>query len=182
MEKAFYALTFIFVFLAMVSCINSSNNSSSTGRGLVPAETAEAEGVRVGIYDFNGLKPLFKQDNDTLYVINFWATWCKPCIKELPYFERINEEYDDKAVKVVLVSLDFRPQVEGQLIPFMVKNNLSSEVLVLHDPDANAWIEQVDPAWSGAIPATLFSRKDEKSFYEQSFSYEELKSIVESKL
>jgi hypothetical protein len=88
----------------------------------------------------------------------------------------------DRPVKVILVSLDFRPQVEEQLIPFMVKNNLRSEVLVLHDPDANAWIEQVDPDWSGAIPATLFIRKSEKSFYEQSFSYEELKSIVESKL
>jgi thiol-disulfide isomerase/thioredoxin len=182
MKKVFNATITTLIIVTMVSCGDNNNTDSSTLRGLVPTETASAEGTQVNIYDFNGLKSLFDQDDDTLYIINFWATWCKPCIKELPYFERINKEYGGKEVKVILVSLDFRPQVEGQLIPFMVKNNLRSEVLVLHDPDANAWIEQVDPGWSGAIPATLFIREGERSFYEQSLSYEELKSIVESKL
>ena len=168
--------------MAMVACGDNRTNGSSSGRGLVPSETVNSGNIQVNIYDFKGIKPLFEQDNDTLYIINFWATWCKPCIKELPYFERINEEYQGKGVKVILVSLDFRPKVEEQLISFMVKNNLRSEVLVLHDPDANAWIDQVDPGWSGAIPATLFIRKNEKSFYEQPLSYEKLKSIVKSKL
>jgi thiol-disulfide isomerase/thioredoxin len=151
-------------------------------RGLVPMESIKSQGISLGVYDFQGIKPLFEPANDTLYIINFWATWCKPCVQELPYFERIGKEYEDRQLKVVLVSLDFRPQIEGQLIPFMIKNKLRSEVLVLHDPDANAWIEQVDPAWTGAIPATLFIRNTEKSFYEKSFTYDELKQIVESKL
>ena len=151
-------------------------------RGLVPLEHVTSQGIKLGIYDFNGLKPLFEPSNDTLYIINFWATWCKPCVRELPYFERIQEEYKDQGLKVVLVSLDFRPQVEEQLVPYIIRNKLRSEVLVLYDPDANAWIEQVDPSWTGAIPATLFIRNKEKSFYEKSFTYDELKQIVESKL
>src|SRR5690606_6809447 len=52
-------------------------------------------------------KKYFQKKNDSIYVINFWATWCKPCIKELPAFEKIASEYADKKVKVLLVSLDF---------------------------------------------------------------------------
>jgi len=98
---------------------------------------------------------IFQQKNDTTYVINFWATWCAPCVKELPYFEKLNQKYTDKKVKVILVSQDFSKQLEKKLKPFLEKNKLQSEVLVLIDPDANSWIDKVNPAWSGAIPATV---------------------------
>ena len=168
--------------LTMSSCNDPGEAEEGQARGLIPSEAITSQGVKLRVYDFEGLKPLFEQDDDTLYIINFWATWCKPCVKELPYFERIRNENILLPVKVILVSLDFRPQLENQLIPFMIKNELKSEVMVLNDPDANTWIEQVDPAWSGAIPATLFIRGGNRQFYEKSFTYEELKKIVESKL
>ncbi|WP_026705902.1 TlpA family protein disulfide reductase [Flavobacterium soli] len=143
-----------------------------------PLKVYEKEGIVVKSYDYNGLEYFLKQDNDTTYVVNFWATWCMPCIEELPYFEKLNAEYKDQKVKVILVSLDMSKQVESRLIPFMQKKKLQSKVLLLNDPDANAWIERVDQSWSGAIPATVIYKKQNRKFYERSFTYEELEKEV----
>ena len=107
-------------------------------------------------------------------VLNFWATWCAPCIKELPYFERL-----DKNFRVVLVSLDFKREFENRLIPYVKKNNINAEVLLLDEPDYNSWINKVDSSWSGAIPATVILSENKKLFFEKEFSsYEELLNTV----
>ena len=132
---------------------------------------------------FDDMKWIFNQQNDTTYVINFWATWCKPCVEELPFFLELDNTYRDEKVKLILVSLDFEKQIEKKLIPFIKKHNLQPEVVVLTDPDANSWIPKVAEEWSGAIPATLVYNTKNRSFYEQSFeSFEELNSIIKSNL
>ncbi len=120
----------------------------------------------------------FQNKTDTTYVINFWATWCKPCVEELPAFEKIASDYAGKKVKVLLVSLDFPDKIEGQVIPFMKKNKILSEVVLLDDADANGWIPKVSPEWSGAIPATVIYKKDKRKFYEQSFTFKELETEI----
>ena len=126
---------------------------------------------------FEDLEPQLHLDNDTTYVINFWATWCAPCVAELPYFEDLNEKYD--LVKVVLVSLDFERQIDKKVIPFLNKNKIASEVVVLLDGKANRWIDRVDPNWSGAIPVTYIRSGAEAKFLEQDFhSLEELDAEV----
>jgi len=136
--------------------------------------------ARVPALNFEELTPLLTKDNDTTYVINFWATWCKPCIKELPAFEQLNKVYADKKVKVVLVSLDFADKIETQVIPFMDREDIQSQVVLLDDGDANSWIPKVSSEWSGAIPATLIYKKDTRKFYEKSFTYPELEKEVKS--
>ena len=129
------------------------------------------------VFDFNELQTyLSTKDVNKTYVINFWATWCAPCVKELPYFETLNANYSDKNVEVILVSLDFPRQIETKLKPFLKKKALKSEVVVLDDVDANSWIPKVNENWSGAIPATLIYNKQKKAFYERSFNYEELEN------
>ncbi len=132
--------------------------------------------AQVPVVDFEGFQPYLQKNTDTTYVVNFWATWCKPCVKELPAFEKLNRVYGDRKVKVLLVSLDFIKYYDTKLIPFINEKNLESDILLLNDPRSNRWIDKVSPKWSGAIPATVIYRGDKRSFYEKSFTYEELEN------
>jgi len=89
---------------------------------------------------FDDLEPHLHFSNDTTYLVNFWASWCTPCVSELPAFESIREEYRDEKLKVLQVSLDFPGQVDTRLMPFLEKNGIRSEVLVLDYPDAKGFI------------------------------------------
>ena len=136
--------------------------------------------IELEIYDYNDIEKFLNFKNNKTYVINFWATWCAPCVKELPYFEKLGENYKNKDVEVVLISLDFPKHFESKLIPFIQKHKLQSKILVLDDPDMNTWIPKINENWEGAIPATLIYNKDKRNFYEQSFNYEELKTEVDN--
>jgi thiol-disulfide isomerase/thioredoxin len=138
--------------------------------------------AQVPSVNFDQLEPRLSTSSDSIFVVNFWATWCVPCVKELPEFEKINALYSDRKVKVLLVSLDNPRHMESRLLPFIEKHNLKSEIVLLDDPRSNRWIPMVDDSWSGAIPATIIFTSESRSFYEQVFTYAELESIVNSKL
>ena len=115
---------------------------------------------------------------DTTYVINFWARWCAPCVKELPYFEQLREGNEMKPFKMILVSLDFKSKLEG-VKSLIAKKGIESEVVVLADGRASEWIDLVDSTWSGAIPATLVIKNNKRYFYEKSYeSYKELEEDI----
>jgi len=114
-------------------------------------------------------------DDDKVYVVNYWATWCAPCIKELKYFEELGQKFKDQDVEVVLVSIDFENQYDKRLIPFIQKRGLTSRLIHMTDPNTNIWIDKVDPAWSGSIPATQIIKGKKKVFLEKSF--EDLASL-----
>ena len=139
-----------------------------------------AQTTAVPILDFEGVKPYLEKNNDTVYVVNFWATWCKPCVEELPFLEQLQQDHINQPLQVVLVSLDFRNQIQSKLIPFINDHSLQSKVIVLDDPDANSWIDQVDERWSGAIPATLVYRREKRLFFKEGFEdYESIKSAID---
>lgn len=140
----------------------------------IPAE--KTQDYDLEIYDFSGLEAFLNKKDEKTYVINFWATWCAPCIKELPYFEQVNKTYKEKNVEVLLVSLDFPKQYEKKLIPFIKQRNIESKVIALDDPKMNDWIPKVDEDWTGAIPATIIYNKEKSRFYERSFTMEELEA------
>ncbi len=117
-------------------------------------------------------------DDNNIYVINFWATWCAPCVREIPAFEKIHSDYKDKNVKVLLVSLDFPNQLESRLIPFIENHNVQSKVILLDDTNSNRWIPLVDESWNGAIPATVIYSSGFREFYRKEFKYDELESII----
>lgn len=130
--------------------------------------------VEVPVYDFKNFETLLKLNDGKIRVINFWATWCKPCVAELPYFEMIDRRYTNDKVEVILVSLDLPNKVESKLIPFIKNQSITSKVVLLDDPDANTWIPKIDKDWSGAIPATIIYKGNNSRFYERSFTYNDL--------
>ena len=132
--------------------------------------------TKVKAYEWDGLNYYISQKNDTTYVVNFWATWCVPCVEELPNFEKLNEKYKGEKVKVILVSLDMPKMAESRLLPFIERKKLQSKVILMRDPDQNTWLPKVDPNWSGAIPATVIYNKGKRKFYEQSFTFEQLEN------
>lgn len=169
------------VFLLIVFQFCMVMNGFSQNKALSkPLKVYEKEGIKLKSYNFDGLQPYLNQKNDTVYVINFWATWCVPCVKELPHFEKLNQKYKSGKFKMILVSLDFPKMIESRVIPFIKNKNLQAEVVVLNDPDANSWIEKVAKEWSGAIPATVIYKNDKRTFYEQSFTEEELELEIKS--
>lgn len=131
---------------------------------------------------FDQLEMIMNSQNDTLIVINFWATWCAPCVEELPYFEEINQQYVNESFKMYLVSLDFKRNKENRLIPFVEKHKLRATVLHLYEPNANAWIDKVDSSWTGAIPATLFIYNGRKHFHEGGLKTKDIQRIIQSLL
>ncbi len=168
-EKSIYILTFL---ILVFSC--KKNNS----------KTVAKEITAVNSYTYKELKPLLERSDGKTYVVNFWATWCGPCVKELPAFEKLGKEYSDKNVEVLLVSLDFPKQVEKRLIPFINRKKIESKVILLDDVNEDYWIKAIDSNWTGAIPATLIYNSSKRKFYEQSFDYEllenELKTFLKS--
>lgn len=145
---------------------------------------SQARAQQVEVIKYPQLDQIIRDETDHIQVINMWATWCKPCIKELPYFEALHNEYGSKGVKVTLVSFDFVEDLDNKVIPFVKKRKMTSEVKLLDETDYNAFIDKIDSSWSGAIPATLIinNKTGERKFYEKEFSREELFSIIETQL
>ena len=157
--------------LLVLGCKKNETDSAP-----IPSEVVTENGVRIEIYDFKNFEKFLKLGEDRVQVVNFWATWCRPCVEELPYFEFLASKYARNNIEVTLVSLDTPEDVRTKLIPFVKKLKLNSRVILLDDPDADAWITKIDKKWSGAIPATLFHNGRKRRFYEQKFTYNELET------
>lgn len=158
--------------LVLMSCQDVTENAQK-----IKAKTEDNTEIALEVYDFNGLEKFLSTTNDKTYVVNFWATWCAPCIKELPYFEKLNANYSDQ-LEVILVSLDFPSKYETKLKPYIKEKKLQSKIVALNDVDSNTWIPKVDENWTGAIPATIIFNKNKRKFYEKSFTYDELETEV----
>ncbi len=135
-------------------------------------------GKSIKVVDFKDFEKLLSKKNDTLYVINFWATWCSPCVEELPYFLAAHQKYSKNKFRLILVSLDFENQLNSRLLPFVHKNNISCEVLLLRQDRSHVWIPKVNKNWSGSIPATLFISNGKHTFHEGQLSKEQLTNYI----
>jgi thiol-disulfide isomerase/thioredoxin len=135
----------------------------------------------VKVLKFNQFEPYLENKNDSVYLINFWATWCSPCIEELPSIEKAGQKYSDKKLKIILVSLDMPEQIHSRLYPFLRKNKIKSDVILLDDPDQNRWINLVNKDWMGDIPFTIIYSKNFRQYYNEELKYEFLDSVLNSK-
>jgi len=175
-------LLFLVLLVGLLACEGTPSQKTSS-KEIAPRLTNQKNQYPEGmppVYDhFKDLAFLFEQQTDTTYLINFWATWCQPCIEELPHLEALTQKYQEAPLKVILVNTDSKKQLVPKLLPFIKERQLLSKVVVLLDPNEASWIDQIEPNWSGAIPMSLIYNSTKRSFQEGAFeSLEELEAWV----
>lgn len=97
----------------------------------------------------------FTQKQDGIYVINLWATWCRPCVEELPDIEKVAASLHDKPVHVMLVSLDYASAYPKVIQRFVTQHHLQSPVYWLNETNPNAINDVLGGQWMGVVPTTL---------------------------
>lgn len=139
------------------------------------ANGQQAEQIRL-----KDLQQVINTASDRVQVINFWATWCAPCVKEIPLFEKLNRV--NKNIDVTLVSMDFDldPNPE-KVYRFMTRKKLQSKVVILAESNPNDWIDKIDKSWSGALPATLIinTKNGKRRFVQKELQDGDLEKLIE---
>ena len=128
----------------------------------------------------------YSKSTDSVYVVNFWATFCKPCVAEIPYLQSISSKYRNQKVNLLLVSLDLPAFYPDKIRTFAKNNNFTAQIAWLNESDADHFCPMIDKKWTGSIPATVFvnAATGYKKFIESSMTEEqfemELKEAIRS--
>ena len=124
----------------------------------------------------------FNKTNDTVYVVNFWATFCKPCVAEIPGFISTCEKYKDRKVKLLLVSLDLPEYYPAKIRAFVKKNKFNTHLAWLNETNADIFCPMIDKKWSGAIPATIIvnNKTGFRKFFEDEMSPVQFENAIKS--
>jgi thiol-disulfide isomerase/thioredoxin len=125
------------------------------------------------------LQTIIQAEKEQIQVVNFWATWCAPCIKELPLLEKLKAEHNEIKVRLVSMDMDLDPNPD-KVRKFVIRKKIQSEVLILDERNPNQWIDKVDKSWSGALPATLVvnNRNGKRKFVEKELHEGDLEKLV----
>lgn len=167
--------------MAVIFSCSAKTPNAPVNTATTVSTAAANDSIPFPVYmTFGQFEPHLLHSNDTTYVINFWATWCKPCVEELPFFEKLITTTAGKPVKVLLVSMDFPKDIQRKLVPFVQERNLQNNVVALADLDYNEWIDKVSTEWDGAIPFTLVYNKKGRLLKSGEMSgYDELVGLVD---
>ncbi|TAE70263.1 MAG: TlpA family protein disulfide reductase [Bacteroidetes bacterium] len=123
------------------------------------------------------LENIINTKNDTLKVVNFWASWCVPCVKELPYFSKLSLEMKSKPIQFIFVAVE---DTEEKALNLLKKKKLTIDSYLLDEANANKWIDKIDKNWDGAIPFTLIiSSKNIIKKHQGELSEQELRKMIE---
>lgn len=169
MKKYIFAALFVSTFIACQSKKDS-----------VKENTPKEQQITLNT-DYNEVFNTFIKNDNKLYVVNFWATWCQPCVEELPDFMKINKEYaTDENFEMILVSLDKASDIDPKVKDFVTNNLITPNVYVLSDNKRmNEWIPKISRHWTGGIPATAIYKNGKQLFFtEGKISYNDLKTTI----
>lgn len=169
-----FCIIILFIAIASSSC-NKKTSSNTTGNNTSKYQVSK-------VYEsFGELAPRLtaRPSDETIYIVNFWATWCTQCRKEIPEMVKLDEKYrKNKNIQVLFVNVD---ELDRQRLvkPFLRKYNITGEVVSLVDPDQGKWIEGIDKNWNGSLPGTLFFKGNKhRKFYGYPLTYPELERNI----
>jgi thiol-disulfide isomerase/thioredoxin len=122
---------------------------------------------------------LFKRisSSDTTYIVNFWATWCKPCMQELQAIDSVGMELRATTTKLLFVNLDFADR-KNQVNTVLKNKSIQSSCILLDEVNGNVYIDRISADWSGSIPATLLKSGNKQILLDKKLSSEELREAL----
>jgi thiol-disulfide isomerase/thioredoxin len=141
--------------------------------------TVQASAQRPALVKLPDLQRMIDEPSDKIKVINFWATWCAPCIKELPLLEKQQASRQDVQVLLVSMDMDLDPNPE-KVYRFVDRKKLQSKVIILDERNPNEWIDKIEKTWTGALPATIVvnTRNGKRKFVEKELHEGELEKLI----
>jgi thiol-disulfide isomerase/thioredoxin len=149
----------------------------ATFAAIVAFSAAAAQDIPIVRLD--QFQQLIGKEKERVQVINFWATWCAPCIKELPLLEKLHSDRKDVLVRLVSMDMDLDPDPE-KVRKFAARKKIQSDVYILNEKNPNSWIDKLEKEWSGALPATLIinNKNGKRKFVERELHDGDLEKMI----
>ena len=141
----------------------------------------DQEPVSLDTIDERGVKELAKNDTQHLRLINVWATWCGPCVEELPELITINRMYRKRRFEMITISLDGVGN-KDQALRFLKEKHVSATNYIFDSDDRDKLAEALDRKWPGPVPYTLLIAPGGKVIYRKHDTFDPMelkKAIVE---
>ncbi len=177
-----YFLAFLFTSLLFYSCVKEKRETADNAKNIPSKSISEENVIEIKKIGSSELQERINNRNGKILFINVWATWCAPCIEEFPDLIKTAEEYKNKDIDFLSLSVDFESQVDSMLIPFLSNRKVKFPVLLLKEKDSESIINLLNKDWSGAIPATFIydNKGNQKVFLEGAQSFNTFKQKIDS--
>jgi peroxiredoxin len=132
-------------------------------------EQLDGEPVSISKADSSVLLDLKKNSSGKFRLVNFWATWCAPCVAEFDEFVTVNRMYRHRDFELVTVSMN-EPDEKDKVLEFLKKQHASNRNLIFASDDRERLMNSFDSHWQGALPYTVLIDPDGKVIYHESGS------------
>ena len=164
------------VLALLVNCQVEENRSQT--------ESSQESTPEIHLINKAGLEKLINQRNDRILLINVWATWCNPCREEFPDLVSLFDEYENRDVDIVGISVDYPDEIDSKILPFLQSQQVNFPVYLQNFEKQEDFINFLNTDWSGALPASFVydTAGELKLFLLGKQSYEELVTAIESEL
>lgn len=151
-----------YIYLLLLSCIlacQQPNKPQATISALeIPVDTSKL----ASLSEFKEFEDLMASEKGNVVLVNIWATWCKPCVHEMPMLEKLHQNYNGKGIKIVTLSIDEVAKADSLVIPFWEEKNFSMDNYLIAHQDPGAFVNKIDPLWIGLLPTSFIFDADGK--------------------
>lgn len=151
---------------------------------LISCQQNTGSQYNIDLIDSKVFNEILEDNEGKVIVVNVWATWCVPCVEEMPDLVKLSDSYESGNVKVIGISIDYPEEIQSKILPFIKKNKINFPVYVNNFKNDEALINFLNKDWSGAIPVTFVYDKTgvQKEILLGKHSFDNFKSAVEKYL
>ncbi len=150
---------YFYLLACIVACQQPLEDKPET---ISTLEIEEETSKLASLSEFKDFEELMANEKGNVVLVNLWATWCKPCVHEMPMLEKLHQNYKDKGMKVVALSIDEVSKADSLVIPFWEERNFSMDNYLITHHDPGAFVNKIDPLWLGLLPTSFIFDADGK--------------------